>query len=30
LFFWMEVYSTNLWMGYCCVAWVQKKQKDDE
>jgi ribonuclease HI len=27
LFFWMEVYSTNLWMGYCCVAWVQRKQK---
>jgi ribonuclease HI len=27
LFFWMEVYSINHWMGCCCDAWVQKKQR---
>jgi hypothetical protein len=27
LFFWMEVYSINHWMGYCSGAWVQKKQR---
>jgi hypothetical protein len=23
----MEVYFTNHWMGCCCNAWVQKKQR---